>query len=88
MEFSQLATKYNAANFCSQTPTIGPPKFLLENFARTVIEPHNNQYTMHTGHPQLREKISEHYTYLLKSCMPYGSGPLNPNSEVLVTSGA
>jgi aspartate/methionine/tyrosine aminotransferase len=42
----------------------------------------NNHYTMFSGHPLLREKITEHFAKVV------GRESLDPNSEVLVTNGA
>lgn len=59
-----------------------PPEFLIENMRQTLAEGMNNHYTMFSGHPLLREKISQHFSSIV------GRDKLDPNSEVLVTNGA
>jgi aspartate/methionine/tyrosine aminotransferase len=59
-----------------------PPEFLVENMRQTIAEGMNNHYTMFSGHPLLREKISKHFAKIV------GRESLDPNSEVLVTNGA
>ena len=78
--------KYNAINLNHGTPGLMPPDFLLQNMEQTLRDHANNQYTMFTGHPLLRERISEFFSPLMKN--GNRGNDLNPNTQVLVTNGA
>ena len=79
-EFNQLALKYNAINLNHGTPGLMPPDFLLQNMQQTLKDHANNQYTMFTGHPLLREAVSEYFSPLLKN--GNRGRDLDPNTQV------
>lgn len=52
--------KYNALNIAHGTPGLEPPDFLKENLF-AAVKGGFNQYTLFSGHPLLKESISNFY---------------------------
>ena len=77
--------KYNSINLCHGTPALQPPNFVLDNLDRAAREGFN-QYTMFMGHPHFRTKLAEFFSPIFKQAKNNQS--LNPNTEILVTTGA
>jgi methionine aminotransferase len=80
-EFNQLCMKYNSFNLCHGTPGIQPPEFLQESLFQAVREG-NNQYTLMTGHPLLRDAVARNFK------PNFNGRTIDPNTEVLITHGA
>jgi methionine transaminase len=77
---SQLATEHGAVNLGQGFPDFPTPQALQDALARHVAAG-RNQYAPMTGVPRLREQIA------LKTHHLYGR-PVDPDTEVTVTSGA
>lgn len=79
-EMSRVARETNAVNLGQGFPDDPGPKDLRERAARAVIDGWN-QYPPMLGLPALREAIAAHYAH-------WQGLDLDPQSEVMVTSGA
>lgn len=78
-EFNQLSAKYSSVHLHQGSPQFTPPKFVRDNLTRATNEGHN-QYTASTGHPLLRQAISEYYSPILNQNLK--------NENIQVTIGA
>ncbi|XP_050577594.1 kynurenine aminotransferase [Bombus affinis] len=83
VEYIQLASKYKPINLGQGFPDFYAPENLTKALAAvtTSDNPLINQYTRGFGHPRLVNAIAKLYSKLLNRT-------LDPNKEVLVTSGA
>ena len=77
---SQLAVECGALNLSQGSPDFPPPTGLLDRVAHHLYAS-SNQYAPMSGLPALREQIA------IKTLAVYGR-PLDPDTEVTVTSGA
>lgn len=83
-EFNQLSMKYNSINLCHGSPVLNPPQFLIDNLAKACADGFN-QYTAFAGHPIFREKLAKFFSPMFNNAKSTG---INPNSEIIVTTGA
>lgn len=79
--FSPLAIKYNAVNLGQGFPNFPPAEFVKEEAVAALEDGSHNQYAHPRGNLQLRETLS-------KTFSPLFGRSLDPNHNILVTSGA
>ncbi|XP_055384370.1 kynurenine aminotransferase [Condylostylus longicornis] len=82
-EYIALALKYKPLNLGQGFPDFAAPKYVTDTLAQVSCSenPLLQQYTRGFGHPRLVQAISKLYTKLIKR-------EINPEKEILVTSGA
>ena len=80
-EMSALATATGAVNLGQGFPDLDGPRSVAEAATHAILEGWGNQYPPGPGIPELRQAVAAHQNAV------YGID-LNPDTEVLVTTGA
>lgn len=83
VEYIQLALQYKPLNLGQGFPDFHAPENVTKALAAVTTgdNPLLNQYTRGFGHPRLVNAVAKLYSKILKR-------DLNPNNEILITSGA